>query len=105
MELTGAGVERIVVVLSDQPVDVDAAKRAAAPASDKNCVGIWCISRASACRAKSSRGRSRNRRRMRSVRLVAVLLLSLVASAARGQGLHRFAIVAGNDTGGGDTAR
>jgi hypothetical protein len=35
LELTGAGLERIVVVLSDQPIDVDAARRAARAAYDK----------------------------------------------------------------------
>ena len=40
---------------------------------------------------------------MRSARLIAILLLSLAAPAARAQGLRRFAIVAGNDSGGGDT--
>jgi hypothetical protein len=35
LELTGAGLERIVVVLSDQPIDVDAAKKAARAAYDK----------------------------------------------------------------------
>jgi hypothetical protein len=34
-ELTGAGLERIVVVLSDQPVDVEDARRAARAAYDK----------------------------------------------------------------------
>ena len=41
---------------------------------------------------------------MRSARIVAIAsLVLLVAPAARGQGLRRFAIVAGNDVGGGDT--
>ena len=35
VELTGAGMERIIVVLSDQPVDVEAARRAAHAAYDR----------------------------------------------------------------------
>ncbi|HZL20821.1 MAG TPA: ACP synthase [Polyangia bacterium] len=35
LELTGAGIERIIVVLSDQPIDVEAARRAARAAYDR----------------------------------------------------------------------
>jgi len=35
LELTGAGIERIIVVLSDQPIDVEAARRSARAAFDK----------------------------------------------------------------------
>jgi hypothetical protein len=35
LELTGAGVERIIVVLSDQPIDVEAARRSARAAYDR----------------------------------------------------------------------
>jgi hypothetical protein len=40
---------------------------------------------------------------MRRLRSLAIALLVLTAPAARAEGLHRFAIVAGNDNGGGDT--
>jgi hypothetical protein len=35
LELTGAGIERIIVVLSDQPIDVEAARRSARAAYDR----------------------------------------------------------------------
>ena len=35
LELTGSGIERIIVVLSDQPIDVEAARRSARAAYDK----------------------------------------------------------------------
>jgi hypothetical protein len=35
LELTGAGIERIIVVLSDQPIDVEAARRSARAAYDQ----------------------------------------------------------------------
>ena len=35
LELTGAGIERIIVVLSDQPIDVEAARRAARAAYER----------------------------------------------------------------------
>jgi hypothetical protein len=35
LELTGAGIERIIVLLSDQPIDVEAARRSARAAYDK----------------------------------------------------------------------
>jgi hypothetical protein len=40
---------------------------------------------------------------MRFARPIAIALLVLAAPAARAEGLHRYAIVAGNDYGGGDT--
>ena len=35
LELTGAGLERVIVVLSDGPIDVEAARRAARAAVDR----------------------------------------------------------------------
>jgi hypothetical protein len=35
LELTGAGIERIIVVLSDQPIDVEVARKAARAAYDR----------------------------------------------------------------------
>ena len=95
-------------MLSDQPIDVETARRAAraayqqggrrprahaqpGPAGRAVRPDVRQAVR-DACAAPAPRSRS-----------LALLAVTATASAARAQGLRRFAIVAGNDAGGGDT--
>ena len=113
LELTGAGLERIIVLLSDQPIDVEVARQAARAAYDRagGDLGRSAAARpagrtvhADVRQAVNACAGENGRRIPRwPLPALAALLALLVAGGARADVLHRFAVIAGNDSGGADT--
>ena len=109
LEFTGSGAERVVVVLTDAPLAVEAARAAAARRPSRRPGGTW---RAHAARwtcpatdpLDAAQAVSAPRRHVACVPPLRAVAGAAAGHAPRGrQPLRRFALIAGNDEGGADT--